>query len=232
MSAKILSPSDDCDAEPELAPQGQELHQQELVTEMSTQKYTQVTRHNIHVITPKVREAIARAKYIAVDTEFTGLGLTRTFDSEFGFNKYEWDIRANIAFLVETGFDLNRMVVHGIPYYSAPDPTLADSDATLDKDRLGVDHEPSLALRSIMGAIITSGAPLILHNGLVDLMLMYHHFYAPLPKSLTTFMADILEMFKGGVWDTKFFCKTVLDEDATFLAYLYTKAQVFGHTKS
>jgi target of EGR1 protein 1 len=46
--------------------------------------------------------------------------------------------------------------------------------------------------------------PLIVHNGLLDLMFIYSAFFGPLPATLPSFIADISTMFSGGIYDTKF----------------------------
>lgn len=63
----------------------------------------------------------------------------------------------------------------------------------------------------------------MLHNGWVDLLFLYHSFYAPLPSSLPSFMADLSEMFLGDVYDTKAIAEYHLKETATFLEYIFRK---------
>ena len=52
---------------------------------------------------------------------------------------------------------------------------------------------------------------------------LYHSFYADLPDKLNTFVADLSEMFLGGIIDTKYIADFVTREKSSFLAYLFRK---------
>ena len=62
-----------------------------------------------------------------------------------------------------------------------------------------------------------------MHNGWVDILFLYGNFYAPLPPSLGTLMADLEEMFEGGVYDTKAIAEYEVAEQASFLEYLFRR---------
>ena len=63
----------------------------------------------------------------------------------------------------------------------------------------------------------------MLHNGLVDLVFLYRSLYAELPDRLDTFMADVVELLPGGVYDTKTISVYNVGEPASFLEYLFRK---------
>ena len=63
--------------------------------------------------------------------------------------------------------------------------------------------------------------PLVLHNGWLDLLFLYHCCYGPLPATSASLMADLVEMFPGGVYDTKAMAQFQFREDATFLQYVF-----------
>lgn len=67
--------------------------------------------------------------------------------------------------------------------------------------------------------------PLVLHNGWIDLLFLYHSCYGPLPLTPEVLMADLTEMFPQGIYDTKVIA-SVKAEDATFLQYLFRKRWV------
>jgi hypothetical protein len=65
--------------------------------------------------------------------------------------------------------------------------------------------------------------PLIVHNGLLDLMYIYDSFILALPEKLERFVMDLAKAFSGGIYDTKHISEKVAKEDVTFLSYLFGK---------
>ncbi|KAI8339330.1 CAF1 family ribonuclease-domain-containing protein, partial [Chlamydoabsidia padenii] len=63
----------------------------------------------------------------------------------------------------------------------------------------------------------------IVHNGLLDIMYLYQSFIASLPDKLPHFIADVVEMFPAGIYDTKYLATELLNEHKSYLAYLYCK---------
>ena len=66
---------------------------------------------------------------------------------------------------------------------------------------------------------------LVLHNGLMDLMFLYHSFYAPLPPTLDTFVADLADLLRGGLVDTKYVAGFVAHEKSSYVAFLFHSSQ-------
>ena len=71
--------------------------------------------------------------------------------------------------------------------------------------------------------MILAKKPIVLHNALIDLIFMYHSFYAKLPPTINTFVADFSEAFSGGVYDTKFITEFSLRLPASYLEYVFRK---------
>ncbi|KAF9203747.1 Target of EGR1, member 1 (Nuclear) [Haplosporangium sp. Z 27] len=118
----------------------------------------------------------------------------------------------SMLFLAENGLDLNQWVLEGIPYTGG--------------DRLtneGGRGNPNGIMRSIFKRIMTRQVPVVVHNGFLDLVFLYHSFYAGLPPKLATFVADLSDMFPGGLFDTKYISDYITRERSSFLAYLFRK---------
>ena len=84
----------------------------------------------------------------------------------------------------------------------------------------GTSHSPG-SLEVLWACLVQQGVPLVLHNGWLDLLFLYHSFHGPLPPDSTSFLADLTAMFPGGIYDTKALAQFQFREDATFLEYVF-----------
>ena len=84
-------------------------------------------------------------------------------------------------------------------------------------------HAGPYSFTSVLALIHCLKKPLIVHNGLVDLVFLYHSFYTVLPASLPVFLSDLTELLPGGVYDTKVVAEYQLRETASYLEYLFRK---------
>ena len=116
---------------------------------------------------------------------------------------------ASLHFLISHGFDFNRQYAEGIPF-SPPPPSTPLTNS-------------SYSFQDLFLRILDRCVPIAVHNGLIDLIFLYRSFYAPLPSTLSVFVADLSEMFPGGVFDTKNIAEGTIRETASFLEYIFHK---------
>lgn len=119
---------------------------------------------------------------------------------------------SSIQFLISHGFDFNRQYALGVPYYKG-------------NDKPAKEEPEGVSLRQLFMQIVLHKKPIVLHNGLIDLMFLYHCFYAELPKSLPTFLADLSEIFSAGVYDTKYISEGKAVLPASYLEYVFRRRQ-------
>lgn len=61
------------------------------------------------------------------------------------------------------------------------------------------------------------------HQLTIHIFCNLRSFYADLPPKLSTFLADLSDMFPGGLFDTKYISDYMTRERSSFLAYLFRK---------
>jgi len=126
---------------------------------------------------------------------------------------------ASLQFLVQHGFDFSAQYRLGIGYNRGNDAP----------DKEDPDKQP---LREIFAEMVKAQKPIVFHNGLIDLIFLYHNFWAALPTQLGTFISDISEMFPAGIYDTKYIADYVSRTQASFLEFVFRKEQKTNAEKS
>ena len=115
----------------------------------------------------------------------------------------------SIKFLIDHGFDLNKLFKTGLKHYRGN-----------DQSNIKDEHD----IRSIFNHITEYKVPIVLHNAFIDLVFLYQNFYADLPDTSIKFLADLEEIFIGGIFDTKYIAEFLAHSNASFLEYLYKRS--------
>ncbi|KAK3747585.1 hypothetical protein QZH41_015816, partial [Actinostola sp. cb2023] len=96
----------------------------------------------------------------------------------------------------------------------------------------GADKEPcdytNCSVRNLFVHILLANKPVVLHNGLLDVVFLYHNFYCNIPDKLDVFTSDVYGMFSAGVLDTKYIAEHKLREPASYLSYIFRKSQRYN----
>ncbi|XP_052774261.1 target of EGR1 protein 1-like [Mya arenaria] len=116
----------------------------------------------------------------------------------------------SLKFLVQHGFDFNKQFAKGLSYYRG-----------LDKEKDCSFKTP----RHLFSELLSMKVPVVVHNGLVDLIFLYENLYTSLPASSATFLADLVDMFPGGLLDTKYITEFEHLMPASYLEYVFRKCQ-------
>ncbi|KAI9318778.1 ribonuclease H-like domain-containing protein [Dichotomocladium elegans] len=224
---------------------------------MASIPHVELTSENVDEHERGLIEKLEQARHVAIDLEFTGhnrtfpknmeqryeelsaviqsnavvsLGLTIIQpDSSFDtydlllFNEAVHQVHpSNLRFLAQNGFNFNRQYRCGLLY--------RPGDCNTDD----VKYKHLLARKlwiKIHRVLFNKKIPLVVHNGLMDLMYLYQSFIGALPSKLQTFVEDMFDAFPGGIYDTKYLSLYVFNENVTFLAYLFCKYERLHRNK-
>lgn len=130
-----------------------------------------------------------------------------------------FSVTANAGqFLVSHGFDFNDMFENGIEY------TRASTEKTQHENMQNMPFRWGPPPRGLLWRIGKAAVPIIVHNGFMDLALLYAAFHDRLPDTLDEFVSKLLDSVPAGIFDTKVLATAPGNETASFLSYLFAKA--------
>ncbi|CAN8069737.1 unnamed protein product [Agarophyton chilense] len=121
-------------------------------------------------------------------------------------------------FLVAHGFDFNRLFSAGIPYDRASAETPEETS-----EKKSLPWKWGKLPRGLLWRIGHCNVPVIVHNGLFDLVFLFASFQGALPETLNGFISAFRECLPVGFWDTKVIASSS-KERSSFLAYLFAKS--------
>lgn len=101
-----------------------------------------------------------------------------------------------VKWLLSNGFNFNRWINDGISYRRLAGEELSEpSDSTSVSETLGV--------HLIIDAIIRHRKPIVVHNGLLDILQIYDKFIGSFPDDANAIIEELYRLFGMGVFDTK-----------------------------
>ncbi|KHJ75128.1 CAF1 family ribonuclease, partial [Oesophagostomum dentatum] len=214
----------------------------------------EVCRTNFNTIWPYLLVSLKNADFIALDLELSGLGSRLANVAKNVADRYaalreatktRGILSLGLAFFKKTGQSdtkrrmkfqcqvFNILSLCSEPFTVEPEALEFLAKHSFDFNRLinmGVRYYPSnvsksCPLRSLMTELLSRGVPLILHNGLVDLAFIYHHFYSPIPDSFGEFCNALADLFPidSPVCDTKYLAEYQSRMTGSFLEYVFRK---------
>lgn len=119
---------------------------------------------------------------------------------------------SSLQFLISHGFDFNRQYSLGVSYYRG-------------NDRPNHPEDKAHSLRKLFSMLVVHQKPIVLHNGFMDAVFLYHSLYLALPSSLQTFLTDLNDLFPGRVYDTKYIAEAKASLPASYLEYVFRNRQ-------
>ncbi|KAJ3028838.1 UNVERIFIED_CONTAM: Target of EGR1, member 1 (Nuclear) [Siphonaria sp. JEL0065] len=206
----------------------------------------QVTRFSLFPLSLKIRHEMSQAAFIALDTEFSGLGGPSTRSANLKDRYAALRATATSSALLSLGVVVGKsgnsddvvqpntpttftsrafdfLLSPKNPFEISPSSAAFLVDHAFDFNKMFREGINPDQLRDLFAYILQLNVPIVIHNGLLDLMFIYHTLYAELPADLDTFVADLNDMFPAGIIDTKYVADYVTHEKASYLAYLYRK---------
>lgn len=119
------------------------------------------------------------------------------------------------TFLCNHGYSFDALFTCGIPFTPPSDIKLTTSPKP--------DNNLFNLWKQMMEIMKYKKIPIVLHNGLYDLMYIYHSFIDKLPEHFNIFIFKLSNYFPSGLYDTRYLAEKA-DFKATFLEYVFSKS--------
>lgn len=122
------------------------------------------------------------------------------------------------TFLVEHGYSFDKLFTDGIPFTPRYD---MDKNDGIDNKK--EDNRLKNFWKHLISVLRFHKIPLILHNGLYDMIYIYHSFIGKLPNTFKGFLQVVSDSFPFGIYDTRYLANQA-NMQATFLSYVFGAA--------
>ncbi|GAM22906.1 hypothetical protein SAMD00019534_060810 [Acytostelium subglobosum LB1] len=141
---------------------------------------------------------------------------------------------ASMTFLVQHGFDFNKLFTDGIPFtpftsFSSSHSTSTVSNKKANNNGHGNNNNKNTAVapkeskqHRLIEVLSKHRQPVVIHNGLFDILFLYQSFIGDLPDTLNEFIVKFTNVFPK-VYDTKYISEYKVNENRSFLQYLFLK---------
>ena len=206
-----------------------------------------VNKFNVDLVSDMLLSAAASCDFFAIDTEFSGLEGGDAYRSRHLETRYEAFramvgrfalLQIGLCFVRRTAtgwktaaFTLQVVCMQRYAVNPASMVFLAEHGLSLtDCYKRGIPFTPPQAcgspqskLEILWSKIAALRKPLVMHNGLADLLFVWRSFFGPLPESCSQWIAMMSEHFPC-IYDTKYLADSVACEEATYLQHLFRLA--------
>ncbi|OZC07279.1 hypothetical protein X798_05699 [Onchocerca flexuosa] len=220
----------------------------------------EVNKENLNLTWPYLLVSLRNASFISLDLELSGLGmqkgwLAKSLEERYNVIRQSAQTRSVLSVGIAT-FQLVRrketntkkklkykcQVFNILTLCTVPFIVEADGFQFLSKHKfdfnrwinLGIpydsDTEKGNTMKTLWHEVLCAAVPITLHNGLIDLIFIYQHFYSVLPKTFSEFIVNVSDWFllPGGIpglFDSKYIAEYVTRFKASFLEYVFRKCQ-------
>ncbi|EGC31299.1 hypothetical protein DICPUDRAFT_156861 [Dictyostelium purpureum] len=142
----------------------------------------------------------------------------------------------SMTFLSKHGFNFQELFEYGIPFQSRR-PTFTqhqhqNKNNNNNTINTHINTQEELLSRSklLLSIIAKYQLPVIIHNGIFDLLFIFQSLIADLPDKLNDFIVKLVTVFPK-IYDTKYIAEYKINEKRTYLQYLFQKYERFNYQR-